>query len=85
MRSFDQNTGQSEQAAYLTWAFGDLTWGLVYCTREITLARTFFLAFGLNYDGSRSLWALAQLFHGISFEVDGEKVFPKQVSGASRR
>ena len=45
-------TGQSEQAGYLTWAFGDLTWGLVYCTREITLARMFFLAFGLNYDGS---------------------------------
>ena len=42
-------TGQSEQAGYLTWAFGDLTWGLVYCTREITLAGTFFLAFGLNY------------------------------------
>ena len=56
MRSCNQNTGQSEQAGYLTWAFGYLTWGLVYCTQEITLARMFFLAFGLNYDGSTTYY-----------------------------
>ena len=55
-------TGQSELLGYLTWPirtvglfdldFGLFDFCLVYCAPEITLARMFFLALGLNYFAS---------------------------------
>ena len=87
-------TGQSElvtwphQPIRTSWLSDLGVWrsdlGLVYRTREITLARMFFLAFGLHYDVSISdscFILCCQLDLWFLFSRKAENGFPKIKSG----